>query len=93
MNALENAGSSHFSYAFLAVLVLVDVSDHWTRDSLSREVLKCLSKFPQIPSILVLNKVNEKLALPTFYSKLLCYLQAVTAASSDEVLSLETGCC
>ncbi|NXP74843.1 ERAL1 GTPase, partial [Ramphastos sulfuratus] len=40
------------------VLVLVDVSDHWTRDSLSREVLKCLSKFPQIPSILVLNKVD-----------------------------------
>ncbi|NXF95184.1 ERAL1 GTPase, partial [Eubucco bourcierii] len=40
------------------VLVLVDVSDHWTRDSLSREVLNCLSKFPQIPSVLVLNKVD-----------------------------------
>ncbi|XP_074779132.1 GTPase Era, mitochondrial [Athene noctua] len=40
------------------VLVLVDVSDHWTRNSLSREVLKCLSQFPQIPSILVLNKVD-----------------------------------
>ncbi|NXG52130.1 ERAL1 GTPase, partial [Psilopogon haemacephalus] len=40
------------------VLVLVDVSDHWTRDSLSKEVLKCLSQFPQIPSILVLNKVD-----------------------------------
>ncbi|NXV80575.1 ERAL1 GTPase, partial [Atlantisia rogersi] len=40
------------------VLVLVDVSDHWTRNSLSREVLQCLSQFPQIPSVLVLNKVD-----------------------------------
>ncbi|XP_053940973.1 GTPase Era, mitochondrial isoform X2 [Cuculus canorus] len=40
------------------VLVLVDVSDHWTRDSLSQEVLKCLSRFPHIPSVLVLNKVD-----------------------------------
>ncbi|PKU33420.1 gtpase mitochondrial [Limosa lapponica baueri] len=38
------------------VLVLVDVSDHWTRNSLSKEVLKCLSEFPEIPSVLVLNK-------------------------------------
>ncbi|NWS64054.1 ERAL1 GTPase, partial [Chunga burmeisteri] len=41
------------------VLVLVDVSDHWTRNSLSKEVLKCLSRFPQIPSVLVLNKVDR----------------------------------
>ncbi|NXX19354.1 ERAL1 GTPase, partial [Podargus strigoides] len=40
------------------VLVLVDVSDHWTRNCLSKEVLNCLSQFPQIPSILVLNKVD-----------------------------------
>ncbi|NXJ90055.1 ERAL1 GTPase, partial [Corythaixoides concolor] len=40
------------------VLVLVDVSDHWTRNSLSSEVLKCLSQFPQTPSVLVLNKVD-----------------------------------
>ncbi|NWV20068.1 ERAL1 GTPase, partial [Origma solitaria] len=40
------------------VLVLVDVSDHWTRNSLSKEVLKCLSQFPHIPSVLVLNKVD-----------------------------------
>lgn len=40
------------------VLVLVDVSDHWTRNSLSKEVLKCLSDFPQVPSVLVLNKVD-----------------------------------
>ncbi|NXU37113.1 ERAL1 GTPase, partial [Drymodes brunneopygia] len=40
------------------VLVLVDVSDHWTRNSLSREVLECLSQFPHIPSVLVLNKVD-----------------------------------
>ncbi|NXL54241.1 ERAL1 GTPase, partial [Podilymbus podiceps] len=40
------------------VLVLVDVSDHWTRNCLSKEVLKCLSDFPQIPSVLILNKVD-----------------------------------
>ncbi|NWQ94994.1 ERAL1 GTPase, partial [Burhinus bistriatus] len=40
------------------VLVLVDVSDHWTRNCLSKEVLKCLSQFPHIPSVLVLNKVD-----------------------------------
>ncbi|NXG62162.1 ERAL1 GTPase, partial [Hemiprocne comata] len=40
------------------VLVLVDVSDHWTRNSLRKEVLKVLSEFPQIPSVLVLNKVD-----------------------------------
>ncbi|NXP06670.1 ERAL1 GTPase, partial [Thinocorus orbignyianus] len=40
------------------VLVLVDVSDHWTRNALSKEVLKCLSDFPEIPSVLVLNKVD-----------------------------------
>ncbi|XP_068271662.1 GTPase Era, mitochondrial isoform X2 [Nyctibius grandis] len=40
------------------VLVLVDVSDHWTRNSLSKEVLKCLSEFRHIPSVLVLNKVD-----------------------------------
>ncbi|NWZ71010.1 ERAL1 GTPase, partial [Acrocephalus arundinaceus] len=40
------------------VLVLVDVSDHWTRNSLSKEVLKCLAQFPHIPSVLVLNKVD-----------------------------------
>ncbi|KFP23804.1 hypothetical protein N325_07491, partial [Colius striatus] len=40
------------------VLVLVDVSDHWTRNCLSKEVLKCLSEFPHIPSVLVLNKVD-----------------------------------
>uniref|UniRef100_A0A8V1AMN7 GTPase Era, mitochondrial n=1 Tax=Gallus gallus TaxID=9031 RepID=A0A8V1AMN7_CHICK len=40
------------------VLVLVDVSDHWTRNSLSLEVLKCLSQFLHIPSVLVLNKVD-----------------------------------
>ncbi|KGL95107.1 hypothetical protein N301_03865, partial [Charadrius vociferus] len=40
------------------VLVLVDVSDHWTRNCLSKEVLKCLSHFPHIPSVLVLNKVD-----------------------------------
>ncbi|XP_029467215.1 GTPase Era, mitochondrial isoform X2 [Rhinatrema bivittatum] len=40
------------------VLVLVDVSDKWTRHGLSYEVLKCLSLHPQVPSVLVLNKVD-----------------------------------
>ncbi|NWI52749.1 ERAL1 GTPase, partial [Calyptomena viridis] len=40
------------------VLVLVDVSDHWTRNALSKEVLNCLAQFPDIPSVLVLNKVD-----------------------------------
>ncbi|XP_056415038.1 GTPase Era, mitochondrial isoform X1 [Hyla sarda] len=39
-------------------LVLVDVSDKWMRKSLHPEVLKCLSKNPHVPSILVLNKVD-----------------------------------
>ncbi|XP_053562160.1 GTPase Era, mitochondrial [Bombina bombina] len=40
------------------VLVLVDVSDIWTRSSLSFEVLKCLFQYSHIPSILVMNKVD-----------------------------------
>ncbi|XP_060124389.1 GTPase Era, mitochondrial isoform X2 [Zootoca vivipara] len=40
------------------VLVLVDVSDHYTRNRLHPEVLKCLARFPELPSILVLNKVD-----------------------------------
>nr|XP_033778027.1 GTPase Era, mitochondrial [Geotrypetes seraphini] len=40
------------------VLVLVDVSDKWTRQSLGFEVLKCLFLHPQVPSVLVLNKVD-----------------------------------
>ncbi|XP_063002603.1 GTPase Era, mitochondrial [Elgaria multicarinata webbii] len=39
-------------------LVLVDVSDRYTRNSLHPQVLKCLASFPQVPSILVLNKVD-----------------------------------
>ncbi|XP_061460970.1 GTPase Era, mitochondrial [Rhineura floridana] len=40
------------------VLVLVDISDHYTRNRLHPQVLKCLSHFPDLPSILVLNKVD-----------------------------------
>ncbi|XP_072099623.1 GTPase Era, mitochondrial isoform X3 [Mobula birostris] len=40
------------------VLVLVDVSDHWTRNKLHTEVMKCLSQNPQIPAVLALNKVD-----------------------------------
>ncbi|XP_059829663.1 GTPase Era, mitochondrial isoform X3 [Hypanus sabinus] len=40
------------------VLVLVDVSDHWTRNKLHTEVLRCLTQNPQIPAVLALNKVD-----------------------------------
>uniref|UniRef100_UPI00398F722A GTPase Era, mitochondrial n=1 Tax=Pristiophorus japonicus TaxID=55135 RepID=UPI00398F722A len=40
------------------VIVLVDISDHWTRSKLHSEVLKCLSKYPQLPAVLALNKVD-----------------------------------
>ncbi|KAL8198961.1 UNVERIFIED_CONTAM: Era Like 12S Mitochondrial RRNA Chaperone 1 [Gekko kuhli] len=40
------------------VVVLVDVSDHYTRNQLHPQVYKCLSTFSQVPSILVLNKVD-----------------------------------
>uniref|UniRef100_A0A8C5PMA6 GTPase Era, mitochondrial n=1 Tax=Leptobrachium leishanense TaxID=445787 RepID=A0A8C5PMA6_9ANUR len=38
------------------VLVLVDVSEQWTRRFLHVEVLKCLFQYPNITSILVMNK-------------------------------------
>ncbi|OBS67377.1 hypothetical protein A6R68_04079, partial [Neotoma lepida] len=40
------------------VVVLVDVSDKWTRSQLSPQVLQCLTRFSRVPSILVLNKVD-----------------------------------
>ncbi|XP_060115431.1 GTPase Era, mitochondrial [Heteronotia binoei] len=40
------------------VVVLVDVADHYTRNQLHPQVHKCLSTFSQIPSVLVLNKVD-----------------------------------
>lgn len=40
------------------VVVLVDVSDKWTRNRLDFEVLKCLAQYPHTPAVLVLNKVD-----------------------------------
>ncbi|KFO25561.1 GTPase Era, mitochondrial [Fukomys damarensis] len=40
------------------VIVLVDVSDKWTRNQISPQVLQCLTQFSRVPSILVLNKVD-----------------------------------
>lgn len=40
------------------VVVLVDVSDRWMCGQLDLEVLKCLAQHPDIPAILVLNKVD-----------------------------------
>ncbi|XP_055729532.1 GTPase Era, mitochondrial [Salvelinus fontinalis] len=40
------------------VVVMVDVSDKWTCNKLDFEVLKCLTQHPDIPAVLVLNKVD-----------------------------------
>ena len=40
-----------------AVLVMVDVSDKWACGKLDYEILKCLTQNPDIPTVLVLNKV------------------------------------
>ncbi|KAM4545774.1 GTPase Era, mitochondrial [Odontesthes bonariensis] len=40
------------------MVVMVDVSDRWMCGRLDFEVLKCLTKHPHIPAILVLNKVD-----------------------------------
>ncbi|KAL1274843.1 hypothetical protein QQF64_027657 [Cirrhinus molitorella] len=40
------------------VVVLVDMSDKWTRSKLDYEVLKCLALNSDVPAILVLNKVD-----------------------------------
>ncbi|XP_043335450.1 GTPase Era, mitochondrial isoform X3 [Cervus canadensis] len=40
------------------VVVLVDVSDKWTRNQLSPQLLRCLTQFSHVPSILVMNKVD-----------------------------------
>ncbi|KAL6099095.1 eral1 [Pungitius sinensis] len=41
------------------MVVLVDVSDRWMCSRLDFEVLKCLAQHPDIPAILVLNKVDK----------------------------------
>uniref|UniRef100_A0A7N6BIZ7 GTPase Era, mitochondrial n=1 Tax=Anabas testudineus TaxID=64144 RepID=A0A7N6BIZ7_ANATE len=40
------------------VVVMVDVADRWMSNRLDFEVLKCLAQHPDIPAILVLNKVD-----------------------------------
>uniref|UniRef100_A0A8C5GQT0 GTPase Era, mitochondrial n=1 Tax=Gouania willdenowi TaxID=441366 RepID=A0A8C5GQT0_GOUWI len=40
------------------MVVLVDVSDRWMCSRLDFEVMKCLAQHPNIPAILVLNKVD-----------------------------------
>lgn len=40
------------------MVVMVDVADRWMCNRLDFEVLKCLAQHPDIPSILVLNKVD-----------------------------------
>ncbi|KAF3706667.1 GTPase Era, mitochondrial ERA-like protein 1 Precursor [Channa argus] len=40
------------------IVVMVDVADRWMCNSLDFEVLKCLAQHPDIPAVLVLNKVD-----------------------------------
>nr|XP_029483516.1 GTPase Era, mitochondrial isoform X1 [Oncorhynchus nerka] len=40
------------------VVVMVDVSDKWACNKLDFEVLKCLAQYPDVPAVLVLNKVD-----------------------------------
>uniref|UniRef100_A0A4W5NAK3 GTPase Era, mitochondrial n=1 Tax=Hucho hucho TaxID=62062 RepID=A0A4W5NAK3_9TELE len=40
------------------VVVMVDVSDKWACNKLDFEVLKCLTQYPDVPAVLVLNKVD-----------------------------------
>ncbi|XP_056141017.1 GTPase Era, mitochondrial isoform X2 [Lampris incognitus] len=40
------------------MVVMVDVSDKWTCNKLDLEVLKCLAQHPNIPAVLILNKVD-----------------------------------
>ncbi|KAG8122551.1 hypothetical protein E2320_018035, partial [Naja naja] len=51
------------------VLVLVDVSDRHTRHQLHPQVLCCLKQFPQVPSLLVLNKLVVELTEGAFGGK------------------------
>ncbi|XP_029028907.1 GTPase Era, mitochondrial [Betta splendens] len=41
------------------MVIMVDVSDRWMCSRLDFEVLKCLAQHPDIPAILVLNKVDR----------------------------------
>nr|XP_057933603.1 GTPase Era, mitochondrial [Doryrhamphus excisus] len=41
------------------MVVMVDVSDRWMCKRLDFEVLKCLARHPDIPAVLVLNKVDK----------------------------------
>ncbi|XP_071382055.1 GTPase Era, mitochondrial [Centroberyx affinis] len=40
------------------MVVMADVADKWTCNKLDFEVLKCLAQHPDIPAVLVLNKVD-----------------------------------
>lgn len=40
------------------IVVMVDVADRWMCNRLDYEVLKCLAQHPDIPAILILNKVD-----------------------------------
>lgn len=49
------------------MVVLVDVSDKWTRSRLDFEVLKGLAMNAHIPAVLVLNKVTSLMQLAPHY--------------------------
>lgn len=40
------------------VCVVQDASNHWTRDKLHNKIRKLLDRFSNVPSVLVLNKID-----------------------------------
>ncbi len=69
------------------LLVLHDVSNRWTRGSLSPKILRLLHLYPEKESILVLNKIDllkEKRLLLTLTTKLSEGIIGGNAASPDE---------
>ena len=52
---------------------MVDVADKWACERLDLEVLKVLAKHPEVPAVLVLNKVSV-LSEDSFMMKVHCSL-------------------
>lgn len=67
------------------VVVLVDVADRWACSRMDVEVLKCLAQHPQIPAVLVLNKVFVFLFLIVFSPQQLASLAQDLLHSEMEI--------
>ncbi|XP_048374830.1 GTPase Era, mitochondrial [Sphaerodactylus townsendi] len=70
------------------VVVLVDVSDRYYRNQLHPVVHKCLTQFSQVPSILVLNKVDLLKNKPLLLDMVTALTQGVVGGRKTKVTSL-----